>query len=87
MEEDGSGATPKPEGTASDRKGFPAPSGRRAQLDARPMRRHVWTPKTVQHILTSEAALGYLMHGERPVIGADGRAYPHRGTAVGPSHA
>lgn len=33
----------------------------------------MWTPKTVQHILTSEAALGYLMHGERPVIGADGR--------------
>jgi hypothetical protein len=32
-----------------------------------------WTPKTVKHILTSEAALGYLMHGGRPVIGTDGR--------------
>ena len=27
----------------------------------------------MQHILTSEAALGYLMHGGRPVIGGDGR--------------
>jgi site-specific DNA recombinase len=32
-----------------------------------------WKPSTVQHILTSEAALGYLMHGGRPVIGANGR--------------
>jgi hypothetical protein len=36
------------------------------------MKGHKWTPKTVKHILISEAALGYLMHGGRPVI-ADGK--------------
>jgi site-specific DNA recombinase len=56
-----------------NRAGVPAPSDRRAQLYARPMKGHVWTAKTVKHILTSEAALGYLMHDGRPVTGADGR--------------
>ena len=32
-----------------------------------------WTGHTLKHILCSEAALGYLMHGGRPVLGADGR--------------
>ena len=69
-----------------NREGVPAPSDRRAQLYARPMKGHLWTAKTVKHILTSEAALGYLMHDGRPVTGADGQADPHRRTAVGPSH-
>ncbi|MBV9447649.1 MAG: recombinase family protein [Streptosporangiaceae bacterium] len=56
-----------------NREKIPAPSDRRAQLYARPMKGHVWTAKTVKHILTSEAALGFLMHDGRPVIGADGR--------------
>ncbi len=56
-----------------NREGVPAPSDRRAQLYARPMKGHLWTAKTVKHILTSEAALGYLMHDGRPVTGADGR--------------
>ena len=47
------------------REGIPAPSDRRAQLYARPMKGHVWTAKTVKHILTSEAALGFLMHDGR----------------------
>jgi site-specific DNA recombinase len=51
-----------------NREGIPAPSDRRAQLYARPMKGHVWTAKTVAHILTSEAALGYLMHEGRPVM-------------------
>jgi site-specific DNA recombinase len=55
-----------------NREGIPAPSDRRAQLYARPVKGGPWTPKTVNHILTSEAALEYLMHGGRPVI-ADGR--------------
>ena len=55
-----------------NREGIPAPSDRRAQIYARPMKGHQWTPKTVKHILISEAALGYLMHGGRPVI-ADGK--------------
>jgi site-specific DNA recombinase len=56
-----------------NREGIPAPSDRRAVLYGRPAKGGVWTAKTVKHILCSEAALGYLMHGGRPVIGADGR--------------
>ena len=70
-----------------NREGVPAPSDRRAQLYARPMKGHAWTAKTIKHILTSEAALGYLMHDGRPVTGADEQAYPDRRAAVGPSHA
>ncbi len=56
-----------------NREGVPSPDDRRAQLYARPVKGAEWKPSTVQHILTSEAALGYLMHGGRPVIGANGR--------------
>ncbi len=55
------------------REGIPSPSDRRAQLYGRPVKGGPWTAKTVKHILCSEAALGYLMHDNRPVIGADGR--------------
>ena len=56
-----------------NREGVPSPSGRRAQLYARPVKGHHWTHTTVKHILTSEAALGYLMHDGRPVVGPDGK--------------
>jgi len=56
-----------------NREGIPSPSDRRAQLYGRQMGGGAWTAKTVKHILCSEAALGYLMHEERPVIGEDGR--------------
>jgi site-specific DNA recombinase len=56
-----------------NREQVPAPSDRRAQLYARPAKGHAWTAKTVKHILTSEAALGYLMHDGRPVTGPDGK--------------
>jgi DNA invertase Pin-like site-specific DNA recombinase len=56
-----------------NREQVPTPDDRRAQLYARPVKGGEWTPKTVKLILTSEAALGYLMHGGRPVIGTDGR--------------
>jgi site-specific DNA recombinase len=55
------------------REGVPSPSDRRAQLYGRPVKGGPWNPHTVKHILCSEAALGYLMHGGRPVLGADGR--------------
>ena len=55
------------------REAMPSPSDRRAQLYGRAMKEGSWTAKTVKHILSSEAALGYLMHDGRPVIGADGR--------------
>jgi DNA invertase Pin-like site-specific DNA recombinase len=55
------------------REGIPSPGDRRAQLYGRPMKGGPWTGHTLKHILRSEAALGYLMHSGRPVLGADGR--------------
>ena len=55
------------------REGIPSPSDRRAQLYGRPMKGGPWTRNALKHILCSEAALGYLMHDGRPVMGADGR--------------
>jgi site-specific DNA recombinase len=56
-----------------NRQGIPCPGDRRAQLYGRPAKGGAWNAKTVKHILCNEAALGYLMHGGRPVIGSDGR--------------
>lgn len=56
-----------------NREGIPSPSDRRAQFYGRAVKGGEWNAKTVKHILCSEAALGYLMHDGRPVIGADGR--------------
>ena len=55
------------------REGIPSQGDRRAQLYGRPVKGGPWTGHTLKHILCSEAALGYLMHGGRPVLGADGR--------------
>jgi len=55
------------------REGIPSPGDRRAQLYGRPVKGGPWTGHTLKHIVCSEAALGYLMHGGRPVLGADGR--------------
>jgi site-specific DNA recombinase len=55
------------------RVGIPSPFDRLAQLYGRPVKGRQWNPKTLKHILRSEAALGYLMHGGRPVTGSDGR--------------
>jgi len=43
-----------------NREQIPTPPDRRAQLCARPVKGHMWTAKTVKHVLTSEAALGFL---------------------------
>ncbi len=56
-----------------NRAGVPSPSDRRAQIYGRPLKGHLWTPKTLRVILTSEAALGLLMHQGKPVTGQDGR--------------
>ncbi|MFI9556129.1 recombinase family protein [Nonomuraea endophytica] len=56
-----------------NREGIPSPSDRRAQIYGRPMKGSLWTAKTIQSILCSQAALGYLMHDKRPVVGSDGK--------------
>ena len=45
------------------REGIPSPGDRRAQLYGRPMKGGPWTGHALKHIMCSEAALGYLMHG------------------------
>ncbi|MEY9839245.1 recombinase family protein [Streptacidiphilus sp. EB103A] len=61
------------EATHLTREGVPSPTDRRAQLYGRPLAGSQWNAKTVHFILTSEAALRYLMRGGRPVVGKDGR--------------
>ena len=49
-----------------------SPADRRAVLYGREPKGRRWTAKGLKGILTSEAALGYLLHEGRPVIGTDG---------------
>ncbi len=70
---DGTGKiTAASEAARLTRAGVPSPYDRRAQLYGRPVKGAMWNRKALQQILTSEAALGYLMHDGRPVIGPDG---------------
>lgn len=55
------------------REGVVSPMDRLAELYGRPPKGRPWTHAALRHVLTSEAALGYLMHQGRPVTGADGR--------------
>ena len=54
------------------RAGVLSPADHRAVMYGREPKGGPWSPKTLAGILTSEAALGYLMHGGRPVLGPDG---------------
>ncbi|MGW2548091.1 recombinase family protein, partial [Kitasatospora sp. NPDC001574] len=56
-----------------NRAKVPSPSDRRAQLYGRPLKGTLWTGKSIRGILTSEAALGLLLHQGHPVLGQDGR--------------
>jgi hypothetical protein len=55
------------------RNKIPSPSDRRAEIYGRKPKGSPWVARSVFEILTSEAALGYLMHGGRPVLGKSGR--------------
>ncbi|MFJ6137080.1 recombinase family protein [Kitasatospora sp. NPDC092286] len=55
------------------RAGVASPRDRRAEMYGKPIKGARWTPDSLRVILTSEAALGYLMHSGRPVIGSNGR--------------
>lgn len=73
LADDGEGViTVATEAARLTRAGVPSPGDRRAQLYGRPLAGSPWTAKTVRGILRSEAALGYLMHQGKPVIGPDG---------------
>ena len=70
---DGTGKiTPASEAARLTRAGVPSPSDRRAELYGRSKKGGPWNRKALHTILTSEAALGYLMHDGRPVTGEDG---------------
>ncbi|WP_367132290.1 MULTISPECIES: recombinase family protein [Streptomyces] len=56
------------------RAGVLSPADHRAVMYGRKPSGRIWTPKTLKGILTSEAALGLLMHNQRPVIGPNGHA-------------
>jgi len=50
-----------------------SPADRLAFTYGRPVKGRPWTAKSLHLILTSWAALGYLLHNGQPVIGADGQ--------------
>ncbi|MBR7824952.1 recombinase family protein [Actinospica sp. MGRD01-02] len=56
--------------------GIPNPTDHRARLYGRPMKGLPWRGKVLKGILTSEAALGYLMHDGRPEL--DDEGHPKR---------
>ncbi|PYC77476.1 recombinase family protein [Streptomyces tateyamensis] len=57
------------------RAGVPTPSRHRATLYGRePEGPGVWEGRVIKRMLISEAALGFLMHKGRPVLGADGHS-------------
>ncbi|MCX5535106.1 recombinase family protein [Streptomyces sp. NBC_00006] len=64
--------TPSSEAARLNRAKELAPVDHLAVMYGRPARARPWYPATIRAILESEAALGYLMHQHRPVIGADG---------------
>ncbi|MFJ6465546.1 recombinase family protein [Streptomyces sp. NPDC091387] len=64
--------TPSSEAARLTRAGELSPSDHRAVMYGRPATGAPWMSSGVRDILRSEAALGYLMHKNRPVIGSDG---------------
>lgn len=64
--------TPATEAARLTRAGVLSPADHRAVMYGREPKGSPWTAKTLTLILTSKAALGYLMHAGRPVLGPDG---------------
>ncbi|WP_058047147.1 recombinase family protein [Streptomyces roseifaciens] len=57
-----------------NRAGVLSPADHRSVMYGRKPKGTLWNAKALKRMLVSEASLGYLMHDERPVIGADGHA-------------
>lgn len=64
--------TPSSEAARLNRAGELSPADHLAVMYGKPSQGRPWHPSTVKSILKSEAAIGYLMHKGKPVIGKDG---------------
>lgn len=64
--------TPATEAARLTRAAVPSPEDHRRVMYGNSPKGMPWTPKTVRHILTSEASLGLLTHKGRSVVGSDG---------------
>lgn len=64
--------TPYTEAARLTREGVLSPRDHRAVMYGRTPQGLPWRGESLINILTSEAALGYLIHGGRPVLGRDG---------------
>lgn len=64
--------TPTTEARRLNRAGVLSPSDRKAQIYGRPIKGKTWSAPSLTYILKGEAALGYLTHKGRAVIGSDG---------------
>jgi site-specific DNA recombinase len=65
--------TPYTEAARLSRAAILSPADHRGVMYGRKPTGRTWTGRTVAFILTSEAALGFLMHGNKAVIGPDGQ--------------
>ncbi|MEU7039857.1 recombinase family protein [Streptomyces varsoviensis] len=65
--------TPDTEAARMTRAGHLSPQDHRRVLNGREPKGSPWDGTALRRMLISEAALGYLMHKERPVVGDDGK--------------
>ncbi|ARQ71939.1 recombinase family protein [Streptomyces marincola] len=65
--------TPSSEAARLNRLGEPSPADHLAVMYGRQTRGRPWYPTSLRNMLLSEAALGYLMHRNRPVLDRSGR--------------
>ncbi|MET9375708.1 recombinase family protein [Streptomyces sp. NPDC002992] len=65
--------TPHTEATRLTRLGELSPSDHLRALYGKPPQGTAWNGPALRRMLLSEAAMGYLMHGGRPVVGTDGK--------------
>ncbi|UWM47710.1 recombinase family protein [Streptomyces carpaticus] len=64
--------TPSSEAARLNREGELSPADQLAVMYGRVPQGRPWYPTSLRNMLLSEAALGYLMHRDRPVVGQDG---------------
>lgn len=72
LEDESGTITIATEAARLNRAGVLSPKDHRAVMYGRKSTGGSWTPNKLKYILTSYAALGYLIHQEKPVLGPDG---------------